>query len=292
MFLMYSFKFLNYVELKDYCTFHIGGKAKFLYVAEDTQNLIEVCSYCKTHNIKYKVVGLGANLLFDDLGYDGAIIVNKTKEIEFSENTVIANSGVNVTNLIMKCYMRSLSGIENLAGIPSTIGGAVINSLGAFDTNFSDFIESVECYHKNNLTKKLILTHDECKFAYRSSLFKNDEYIITNVRLKLSNDDKQNIKKRIDFAIKKKSATQPLDCYSAGSVFKRGNIIPAKIIDDLGLKGTRIGGAEISTKHAGFIVNTHSSTSKDVKELIKFIQHKVYEQHKEKLEPEIEIVPY
>ncbi|MBQ9795763.1 MAG: UDP-N-acetylmuramate dehydrogenase, partial [Clostridia bacterium] len=176
--------------------------------------------------------------------------------------------------------------------IPSTVGGAVVNSLGAFDTNFSDFVEYVECYHKNDLTKKLRLSNEECKFGYRTSLFKKGDYIITRVKLRLFEDDKTLIQQRIQEAIKKKKFTQPLDYPSAGSVFKRGNIIPAKVIDELGLKGTKIGGAEISTKHAGFIINTNSATSKDVKELISLIQEKVKTATNEQLETEIEFVEY
>lgn len=287
-----DFEILNDVSLKDFCTFKIGGSAKFLFIAHSNTQLIEVCKYCKLHNIEYKIIGLGANLLFDDLGFDGMIIVNKTNNIIFRKNTVYVDSGVNVTNLIMKCLIRSLCGFERLAGIPSTVGGAVVNSLGAFDTNFSDFVEYVICYHKNDLSKKLKLTNADCKFGYRTSLFKNGDYIITRVKLRLVKDDKTQIQKRLQEAVEKKKSTQPLDHYSAGSVFKRGNIIPAKVIDELGLKGTRIGGAEISTKHAGFIVNTNSATSKDVKQLIKLIQEKVRTEYNEDLEPEIEFVEF
>ena len=280
------------VGLKDFCTFRIGGRAKFLFVAHDTTTLIKVCLYAKTHNIKYKIIGLGANLLFDDLGYNGLVIVNKTNNILFRKYAVYCDSGVNVTNLIMKCYARSLCGFERLAGIPSTVGGAVVNSLGAFDTNFSDYVEYVECYHKSDLTKKLRLSYEECKFDYRTSLFKSGEYIITRVKLRLIQDDKTLIQQRIKEAVEKKKATQPLDKFSAGSVFKRGNIIPAKVIDELGLKGTKIGGAEISTKHAGFIINTNSATSKDVKQLITLIQEKVKSATNEDITPEIEFVEY
>lgn len=289
---MDNFEFENQVSLKDFCTFRIGGSAKFLFIAKDTKTLIEVCCYATNHNIKYKIIGLGANLLFDDLGYNGLIIVNKTNEILFRKNSVFVSSGFNVTNLIMKCYARSLGGLESLAGIPSTVGGAVVNSLGAFNTNFSDFVEYVECYHKSDLTKKLRLHHNECKFGYRTSLFKHDEYIITRVKLRLFEDDKTLIQKRIKEAVEKKKSSQPLDQYSAGSVFKRNNIIPAKVIDELGLKGTKMGGAEISRKHAGFIINKTNATCEDVKRLITFIQEKVKSATNEDLEPEIEFVEY
>ena len=289
---MDNFEFEKEVYLKDFCTFHIGGKAKFLFIANNTTTLIKVCSYAKAHNIKYKIIGLGANLLFNDLGYNGLIIVNKSDEILFRKNSVYVSSGTHVTNLIMKCYARSLCGFERLAGIPSTVGGAVINSLGAFETNFSDYVEYVECYHRSDLTKKLKLSHKECKFGYRTSLFKSGEYIITKVKLRLFEDDKTLIQKRIKEAVDKKKSTQPLDQYSAGSVFKRTNIIPAKVIDELGLKGAKIGGAEISTKHAGFIVNTDNATSEDVKQLISLIQEKVKSATNEDLTPEIELVEY
>jgi len=305
MFLMDNFKFEHNVSLKNFCTFKIGGSAKFLYIAKDINSLIGACSYANAHNIKYKIIGLGANLLFDDLGYNGLIIVNKSNRILFRNVrgsfdcaqddpscSVYVDSGVNITNLIIKCCLRSLCGFENLAGIPSTIGGAVVNSLGAFNTNFSDNIEYVECYHKSDLTKKLRLNHDDCLFGYRSSIFKNNGYIITRIKLKLKQDNKQLIQQRIKEAIEKKTSAQPLSLPSAGSIFKRSSIIPAKAIDDLGLKGTKIGDAQISTKHAGFIVNTHSATSKDVKKLITLIQEKVKATYNTNLDPEIEFVEY
>lgn len=285
-----NFEVLNNVSLKDFCTFHIGGSAKFLCIAKSNTQLIEVCNYCKTHNIRYKIIGLGANLLFDDLGFDGMIIVNKSNKILFRKLAVYVDAGVNVTSLIMTCYARSLCGFECLAGIPSTIGGAVVNSLGAFNTTLSDFVEYVECYNKSNLNKKLRLTNKQCKFGYRTSIFKNGDYIISRVKLRLIQDDKTLIQQRIADSIEKKKTTQPLDYPSAGSVFKRGKIIPAKAIDELGLKGTKIGGAEISIKHAGFIINTHSATSEDVKQLISLIQDKVKSTYNENLEIEIEFV--
>ena len=287
-----DFEILEQVKLKDFCTFHIGGNAKFLCIAQNNTQLINVCKYCSLHHIKYKIIGLGANLLFDDRGYDGMIVINKSNNIHFHENIILADSGVNISSLIMKCCVRSLSGIEHLIGIPATVGGSVINSLGAYGVQFCDFVELIECYHKNDLNKKIILKNKDCHFGYRTSIFKSDNYIITRVKLKLHEDKEISIKQRIEETIQKKSFSQPLDKPSAGSVFKRGNIIPSKVIDELGLKGTKIGGAEISAKHAGFIVNSHSATSNDVKELISLIQEKVKTKHNEILEPEIEFVEY
>ena len=281
--------FLENVSLKNYCTFRIGGKAKFLYLANSISDLLNVSSYCCENNLKFKVIGLGANLLFADDGFDGVIVVNKSNNATFYSNSVVADSGINVTNLIIRCYLRNLCNFEQLTGIPATVGGAVVNNLGAFETTFGDFVEYVEVYDKTT-NKILQLNNQESKFSYRNSIFKNENYIILKVKLNLKEDNQLAIKKRMDCAIEKKKSTQPLEFASAGSVFKRGKIIPAKTIDEIGLKGTRIGDAEISTKHAGFIVNLGNATSKDVKELIALIKEKVYTKTGELLEPEIEFV--
>ena len=282
--------FLKNEDLKKYCTFKVGGNAKFLYVAKNHNTLLNVCKYLKLHNIKFKVIGLGANLLFDDLGYNGAIIVNKTNKITFKDNYAYVDSGVCVSNLISKCVERSLSGIEKLAGIPSTVGGGVVNSLGAFNSNLYDYIGYVECYKLDDLNTKIKLKKCECDFGYRTSIFKNNEYLITRVKFKFKNANPNEIRENMISALTKKKSTQPLNFPSAGSVFKRSEIIPAKVIDNLGLKGLRVGDAQISTSHAGFIVNLKNATSKDIKNLISIIQSRVKNSENVLLEPEIEFV--
>ena len=295
MFLMINFNennFLKNENLKKYCTFKIGGNAKFLFVANSIKSLIDVCQYCKEHNIKFKIIGFGANLLFDDLGYNGAIIINKTNKIVFKNNFAYTDSGVAISKLINKCILKNLSGPEKLAGIPSTVGGGVVNSLGAFDVNLSDFVDYVECYKLDDLTKKLRLSKEECCFGYRSSIFKNGNFLITKVKFNFQPKSNVAIRENMISALEQKSATQPLNFPSAGSIFKRCKIIPAKVIDSLGLKGKRIGGAEISSKHAGFIINTDNASSNDVKQLIDEIQQKVKEKTNVTLEKEIEFVEY
>ena len=282
--------FLKHESLKKYCTFKVGGNAKFLFVAKTTQQLIAVSKYCELHNIKFKVIGLGANLVFDDLGYDGAIIVNKSNKILLKDDVAFVDSGVYVSTLISKCVERNLGGIEKLAGIPSTIGGGIVNSLGAFNTNLFDFVEQVECYNLEDLNTKIILNNEECKFGYRTSIFKNNQYLITRVKLKLKVGNSTEIRENMISALTHKKSTQPLNYPSAGSVFKRCEIIPAKVIDELGLKGKIIGDAQISTKHAGFIVNCGSASSKDIKELVGFIKSEVKKHTNIDLETEIEFV--
>lgn len=278
----------NY-SLKNLSTFKIGGNADFVFICHTSKSLLSCVRYCKKHNIKFKIIGLGANLLFSDERYKGAIIVNKTNNIEFEKSSVTADSGTSVGNLINKCYLRNLSGLENLAGIPATVGGAVVNNLGSFNTTISEFIDMVEAVDLTNLNR-LSFNKNECDFNYRHSIFQTNKYLILKVKFNLNEDSQSLIRDRITTAIHKKVSTQPLNYPSAGSVFKRGEIIPAKVIDELGLKGVRIGDAEISTKHSGFIVNLGNATSEDVKNLIDLINDKVKEKFNTTLTPEIEFV--
>ena len=278
-------------DLKKYCTFKIGGTAKYVFICHSTTDLLDTLFFSIKTKHKFKVIGFGANLLFSDEFYDGIIIVNKSSEIEFFNTKVKVDSGVAVSSLINKCAELNLSGLENLSGIPSTVGGGVFNNLGAFDCEFSNFVEGVECYNTNNLKDKIYLNKKDCKFSYRDSLFKHSNLIITKVILNLKKDDKTLIQKRIIDTIKKKAETQPLNLPSAGSVFKRNEeIIPAKIIDELGFKGAQFGSAQVSEKHAGFIVNLGNATSFQVKKLIEEIETQVEEKLNISLEKEIEFV--
>lgn len=279
------------ISLKDYCTFKIGGNAKFLFECFSVSSLMSACQFCTENNIKFKVIGFGANLLFSDEGYSGAIIVNRTSKLNIRKNFIYADSGLAVSSLINKCFLKELAGLENLSGIPSTVGGAIVNSLGAHNTNFCDYVEWVECFNKNNPSKLFRIKANDCQFGYRTSLFKTKtDYILTKVKLKLDYGNKAHIRCKIIEAISKKISSQPLDMPSAGSVFKRCDIIPAKVIDELGFKGYTIGGAQVSTKHAGFIVNLGNATSKDVETLINAIKNKILNAYNILIEPEIELV--
>lgn len=278
------------VSLKNYCTIKVGGNAKYLYIANSKNDLLNACIFCNNKNIKFKIVGFGANLIFSDKGFDGMIIVNRLNSLIFRKTHAYAESGVSMSSLINKCFLKGLSNLEKLSGIPSTIGGATVNNLGAFDCSFGDFIEYVECYKKENPNKKITLKNSDCKFGYRTSAFKNNDYIITKVKINLQKAEKSLIKQQIVETINKKTNSQPLDLPSAGSIFKRSSIIPAKVIDELGLKGLIVGKAQISKKHAGFIVNLGGATAQDIKGLIAIIKYKLGESLSKNLETEIEFV--
>ncbi len=276
-------------NLKNFCTMSVGGKAKYLYIANNTDELHNVYLYCKTHKIKYKVIGLGANLIFDDKGYNGAIIVNKAKKIYKRKCSVFVSSGTTIAEIISFCYNHNLTGAETFAGIPATIGGAVTNNLGSNNFEIEKLVDYVVCIKDNKIVK---LHNKDCKFNYRDSIFKHKDYLILSVKLNFYPSNKKEIKQNIVSTIHKKILSQPLNMPSAGSVFKRGNLIPAKVIEELNLKGYSIGGAMVSKKHSGFIVNTGSATSNDIKNLVNYINKKVKEKYNTILEPEIEFVDF
>lgn len=288
-----NFKLIQNASLKDYCTMKVGGIAKFLVEVYNTEYLIKICKYCIANNILHKIIGLGANIVFSDKYFDGIIIVNRTNNIHSRKNCIYVDSGVTVSTLISYAKQKRLGGLENLAGIPSTVGGAVVNSLSSWGTNFSDYVEYIECYHISKMNRLLKLTHSQCAFGYRDSIFKSNEYVITRVKLVLPYCNELTIQQNIISALTKKSSSQPLDYPSAGSVFVRnGDIIPAKLIDDAKLKGCQIGGAMISTKHAGFIVNIDNATSHDIQDLVDIIRNKIRLIYDLNLRLEIEFVNF
>ena len=295
--------------LKKVCTFNIGGNANFLFKTHSNYAIKKVIKYCCMHNIKYKVIGCGANLLFDDLGYNGAIIVNNAKQFKIKGEHIVANAGIKMAELIDIAKRNNLSGLEAFAGIPSTLGGAVFNNLSAWGHELANLVVYVKGFYvppkkadiasykasKNTSIKYFktyTLSNKDCKFKYRGSVFSGGNFIITQAKLKLNKSNKTEIEQNIKTALTKKQTAQPLGYPNAGSVFKRTDILPAKLIDEAGLKGTKIGGAQISTKHAGFIVNIGNATSKDVKALVAKIEEVIYIKFSATLEREIEYVDY
>lgn len=287
-------------SLKNFCTFKIGGIAKLLFVVYSIKQLKQSIRYCLNNKLKFKVIGCGANLLFDDKGFDGAIIVNHCSRCFLISNRILVESGLSIAELINISANKGLSGIEFFAGIPSTLGGAIVNNLGAWNHEISSCVISVYGFfakaNKNNKAFKTVkLAKKQCGFGYRTSRFKDKDFtnfIITKIKLKLEKSSKSLILDNIKSVLNKKCRSQPTDKPSAGSIFKRTDVIPAKLIDDAGLKGTKIGDAEISTKHAGFIINLGKATSKDVKDLITHIQNEIYAKYSATLTREIEYVEF
>lgn len=296
--------FLNSIQLKDalisynenlkkYCSFKIGGKAKFFIIVNNENALLKILKWNKYK--RFFVLGAGTNILFKDRTFNGTIIklggkFNQIKILSFKKNYKMIEVGAGVNLFRLNSFLKSneLAGLEWSFGIPGSVGGATKMNAGAYGFEFGNFIYSVKILSNNKIswTKNFY-------FSYRNSSFNN--CIILAVKLKLPVGNFLEIENLQREYLKKRIESQPYEEYSAGSVFKRiinkeEIIYPAKIIDNLGLKGAKIGDAEISTKHAGFIINKDNAKCKDVLKLIKLIQRKVKKNTGKQLETEIIIV--
>jgi len=266
-------------------TFKCGGKARWFAVVQDLNSFANIL---KLHCDKpYYILGNGSKTLCSDKGFDGLVISTKNlNNISLDNDLVVCECGVNLFSLNYFLAENSLKGLEWSQGIPASVGGAVNMNAGAFEFSIGQFVEKVEVFEKN---ERKILDKSEISFAYRYSSLKNIP--IFRVWFKFEKGDKKEILERQSYYLNKKTTTQPMEFGSAGSIFKRnGEIIPAKIIDNLGLKGVRIGGAEISEKHCGFIVNKKNASATDVINLIKLIKTKVKNETGIEFEEEIIIM--
>lgn len=280
------------VNLKDYNTYKIGGNAKYLIKPYNIDKLKSLIDYLKENNIKYFVLGRGSNVILPDEDYDGVVILlEKINNINISNNNVLVEAGCSLNMFINTLINNSLSGLENLYGIPGTIGGAIVQNAGCYGSTISDYIESVT-YLENGMFNEV--TKDECQFNYRSSIFKNNKNkIIISCKFKLKVDNKNEMLEIIKSNMIKRKNNQPLEYPNAGSVFRNLDDISAgKLIEDNNLKGYNINGAYISNKHANFIINKSNATSKDIKDLINYIKETVKKNNNIELILEQEIIKY
>lgn len=281
--------------LSKHTTFKIGGPAEYFVIANSVDELIKVVKISKNNNIPLHIIGNGSNLLVSDDGVKGIVVKLGMKKVDIIKDKgdeVIVEVEAGLSNALFSKYMEnnSLSGFEFAAGIPGTIGGSIRMNAGAFGGEFKDLIEDVTFIDMNTLVIKT-LPKDLLGLKYRYSMFiDNKNYIILSARFKFKKDNQEEIKNRVLEISEERKSKQPIDKPSAGSTFRRlEGFVTAKAIDEAGLMGTSFGGAMVSTKHAGFIINEHNATCMDVLELIKLIQNKIYELHGVRIEPELEI---
>ena len=274
--------------MKKYTTLKVGGNADIMVFPETIQDIVKVLKYAKENNIPVTIIGNGSKLLVKDKGIRGIVIKfgSKFSNVEISDEYITVQAGMTLPRLAIIAKDNSLSGLEFASGIPGNVGGAVYMNAGAYGSEMANVIEQVT-FIDENLNIQTI-SNQECEFGYRKSIFRNKNNVILSAKLKLTKGDKDeiidNMKKNQDSRKEK----QPLEYPNAGSTFKRPEgYFVGKIIDDLGLKGYSIGGAQISTKHSGFIVNTSGATAKDVLDLINYIKEKVLETYNIQLEEEI-----
>ncbi|MBO5505974.1 MAG: UDP-N-acetylmuramate dehydrogenase [Clostridia bacterium] len=277
--------------MKNHTTFKIGGNADFLVSPSSMDEISNIISFLKENDINFAVIGNGSNLLVSDKGFRGVIIRLHKNFCGFSVegDCITAEGGILLSRLANIALENSLTGFEFASGIPGSLAGATFMNAGAYGPELKDVILEVTFIDKNNEIKTIGV--DECDFGYRTSYFSKNNAIVLSVKLKLSKGDRAEIKKTMDELNKRRSDKQPLTFPSAGSVFKRpvGHFAGA-LVEQAGLKNYSIGGAMVSEKHAGFIINTGDATCEDVLNLIEYIKKTVYDKFGVTLEPEVRML--
>lgn len=281
--------------MKKHCSFKIGGPVRALAMPSSVSSLTKICCVLKENHIAPMILGNGSNILFPDEGIKDMFLIGtgKLQKIYMLPNgSIYAEAGVSLSKLASFAQQNSLSGLEFASGIPGTLGGACIMNAGAYGGELKDCIESVVCYYlpEQGLCE---LALEECDFGYRSSRFKKKPgYVILSAVLRCPGGEASEIAEKMRELNERRRDKQPLDLPSAGSAFKRPEgHYAAQLIDEAGLKGFSVGGAQVSEKHAGFVVNKDNATSHEVHELMMQVRRKVYEKSGIVLEPEIIILP-
>ena len=275
--------------MNKHTSFKIGGPADLFIKVSKIEEIEYIIEFCNNNDIPLTAIGNGSNLLVKDNGIRGITLKIEFDDIDFSNEDVVVGSGVKVIYLSMLAQKEELTGLEFACGIPGTIGGAVRMNAGAYGEEFKDIIEEVTFITRQGEIKTL--DKDNLEFSYRNSRFCNSNDIVLSAKLKLQKGNSNQIKVKMEEYLNSRKEKQPIDIPNAGSTFKRGeDFISSKLIDEAGLKGYTIGGAKVSEKHAGFIVNVGNATAKDVIELIEYVKKIVYEKFGKELELELEIV--
>ena len=275
--------------MNKHTSFKIGGNAEIFIKAYSLEEIKSVLKISKENNVPLFVIGNGTNLLVKDEGFKGIILQIKLEDINIDGTRVTVQSGVKNAVLAKKLLDNSLTGFEFAAGIPGTIGGAIKMNAGAYGSEMKDIVQEVTYldYYGNVYT----ISNTECEFSYRHSRFFEEKGIILSTKLNLKRGHKEEIQQKMDELAKQRKEKQPLEYPNAGSTFKRGEgYITAKLIDECGLKGYNINGAEVSIKHANFIINVGNAKGEDIKKLILEIKEQVKEKYDIELKCEQEFV--
>lgn len=287
---------LENVPLSRYTSWHVGGPAKYLMQPTSDEEVRQAITFAKEKNLPWYILGKGSNTLFPDSGWPGVIIIMSDRTMTAQGNTLTAASGTFLRQLVNKAHTAGLTGLEELAGIPGTVGGAVRGNAGTWNTEVKDVLKSTDILDTNKDDFPIVtMTPTDCDFGYRHSIFKSHlQWVILRASFNLQPGDINEAKARVAKDLTDRHTKQPYDAPSAGSVFKNpdkaAGIFSGKLIEKAGLKGTTIGDAQISPKHGNFIVNRGKATSADIRALIALVQKTVREKFQVDLEPEIVIV--
>lgn len=282
--------------LKKHTTFRIGGAADLLVTPQSEEQLIKLFKYIKENCIRYVIIGNGSNLLFSDEGYRGIVVkigseLSSIEAIPCEDGMIInAGAGTLLSKLALFACENSLTGLEFASGIPGNVGGAVLMNAGAYDGEISQVLVRstyLDCENLSVCTK----TFDEHDFSYRHSSYENDGYLILSASFLLKKGNKEDILSKMKDLNNRRITKQPLEFPSAGSTFKRpAGLFAGKLIEDANLKGYTVGGAKVSEKHCGFVINTGNATCEDVLGVIKYVQNTVFAKFGVELETEVKII--
>ncbi len=268
------------VPLSKHTTYKVGGVAKAFVYPKDIDSLIQVMKLLKKKNIKHMVLGNGSNTLFSDSIYEGIIIkLDELNNYYFKGTKLVAEAGSNLIKISMEAINNSLQGLEFACGIPGTVGGAVYMNAGAYKSDISEILTEVKVLTPD--FKIITMKNEELNFSYRNSFFKrNKDYLILEATFKLKKSNKEDLLELAMDRKRRRLESQPLEYPSAGSVFRNPpDTFSGKLIEDLGLKGYTYGGAEISSKHANFIVNKNNAKASDIKYLIDYARDSVKKEY-------------
>lgn len=280
------------VPMSKYTTFRIGGNASVMLTPTTDEQLASIIKKCKEDNIKPFIIGNGSNMLISDKGLD-TVVINMCRpdpKIELvNGDTVVCDAGATMSRVCNFALENGLTGLEFAFGIPGSAGGAAYMNAGAYGGEMKDVL--VECRHIDSDGNFGSLRGEELGLAYRTSAYEHNGYIITTLVMKLTKGNKDEIRAKMQELLQRRKDKQPLEYPSAGSTFKRPEgYFAGALIEECGLKGYSVGGAQVSEKHAGFVINKGDASAKDVLDLIKYIQDKVLSEKGVMLEPEVRLI--
>jgi UDP-N-acetylmuramate dehydrogenase len=276
--------------MANYTWMKVGGPVDYYMEPADREDLIRLVDYLKRQDYPYFVIGRGSNLLVSDDGIRGAVLNLERgfSDIRQEADLVIAEAGVRLSKFVDFCIQHGLAGVEMLPGIPGTVGGAVVMNAGAYGGETADYLVDVETLREGRIQK---ISKEDCEFSYRHSGFEND--VVISARFRLPSGEKEELQKRRRELIMKRNETQPLELPNSGSMFKNPpGTHAAKLIEQVGLKGKRIGGAQISERHANFIVNRGGAKADDIVRLLDLARRSVHQYTGILMEFEVKLVGF
>ncbi|MCI6533421.1 MAG: UDP-N-acetylmuramate dehydrogenase [Lachnospiraceae bacterium] len=274
--------------MKNHTTFRVGGPAEFFVMPRTAEEVKKVIDLCRRESFPYYIIGNGSNLLVSDQGYRGVVlqIYKEMSCIEIEENVIVAQAGALLSAIANKALENGLTGFEFAAGIPGTLGGACVMNAGAYGGEMKDVLKEVTVLTEEG--EVLTIPKENLELGYRTSIIARKGYIVLEARIQLREGEKEAIKSLMEELKDKRVSKQPLEYPSAGSTFKRPEgYFAGKLIQDAGLRGFSVGGAQVSEKHCGFVINRENATAADVSELMRQVSARVEEEFGVKLEPEV-----